>query len=100
MELSFAGLGWVLRAANAVGSDRFAESIARARFNLGRAGAYAVTPAEKQVLAGMVAILDALDCADADAREVLGAAASTMLSAMVPDDLAELESLPPPPEEG
>ena len=34
------------------------------------------------------------------AREVLGAAVSTMLSAMVPDDLAELESLPSPPEEG
>lgn len=100
MDLAFAGLGWVLRAADAVGSDRFAECITRARFNIGRAGTYAKTPADKQVLAAMTAMLDALDCADADAREVLGAAVSTMLSAMVPDDLAELESLPSPPEEG
>ncbi|MBU3706730.1 MAG: hypothetical protein FGM50_08645 [Mycobacterium sp.] len=100
MELAFAGLGWVLRAADAVGSDRFTESVARAHVNIGRAGTYAKTPAERQVLAGMTAILDALDCADADAREVLGEAASTMLSEMVPDDLAELESLPAPPEEG
>lgn len=100
MELSFAGLGWVLRAAGAVGSDRFAECITRARFNIGQAGTYAVTPADKQVLVAMTAMLDALDCADADAREVLGEAASTMLSAIVPDDLAGLESLPSPPEEG
>ena len=100
MELAFAGLGWVLRAAEAVGSDRFAECITRARFNIGRAGAYPATPADKQVLAGMTDILDALARSDTDAREVLGEAASTMLSAIVPDDLAELESLPSPPEEG
>ena len=100
MDLSFAGLGWVLRAAGAVGSDRFAECITRARFNIGRAGAYAMTPADKEAVTGLADILDALARSDTDAREVLGEAASTMLSAIVPDDLAELESLPAPPEEG
>ena len=71
MDLSFAALGWLYRSANAVGSDRFAETVHRSRFYLDKAAGHAATPAEAAVVTGLNASLDALIQADADARQLL-----------------------------
>ncbi|MEI7716704.1 MAG: hypothetical protein WCI78_11530 [Mycobacterium sp.] len=82
MELSFAALGWLNRAAQAVGSVRFTESIQRSRFNLERAKRHARTPAELAVIAGLASSLQGLIRADADARELLAASLSDLDAAL------------------
>lgn len=71
MELSFAALGWLQRSAQAVGSDRFPETLQRSRFYLDKAASHAATPAEAAVITSMATAVDALLQADADARELL-----------------------------
>lgn len=71
MEHSFAALGWLQRAAQAVGSARFAETLDRARFYLDKADAHAHTPGEDAVLAGLHDSLDSLIAANAAARTLL-----------------------------
>ena len=70
-DLTFAALGWLNRAAQAVGAIRFTESIKRARFYLERAASHAVTPAEVAVITGLTSSLQGLIQADADARALL-----------------------------
>ena len=82
MELSFAALGWLHRAAQAVGSIRFTESIQRSRFNLERAKDHARTPAELAVIAGLASSLQGLIRADADTRELLAASLSALDAAL------------------
>ena len=82
MELSFAALGWLNRAAQAVGSIRFTESIQRSRFNLERAKDHARTPAELAVIAGLASSLQGLIRADADTRELLAASLSALDAAL------------------
>ena len=72
MELSFAALGWLNRSAQAVGSEKFVETVQRSRFNIGKAAGYAATPAELAIITGLTTSLDTLIQADADARHVLG----------------------------
>ena len=71
MDLSFAALGWLNRAAQAVGAIRFTESIKRARFYLEKAASHAVTPAEVAVITGLTSSLQGLIQANADARALL-----------------------------
>ena len=71
LEHSFGVLGWLNRAAQAVGSTRFGECVQRIEFNLHKADMHAKTPAERAVMAGLRASLDALVHADAEARELL-----------------------------
>lgn len=82
MELSFAALGWLARAADAAGTARFTESVQRARFNMTKAAGYAKTPAEVAVIAGLASSLEGLIQADADAREVLAASLSGLESVL------------------
>ena len=70
-DLSFASLGWLLRSAHAVGSERFDEAVRRSRFYLEKAAGHAATPAEAAVIDGLAASLDGLVRADADARQLL-----------------------------
>lgn len=67
----FAALGWLCRSAQAVGSDRFAETARRSGFYLDKAASNAHTPAELAVITSLTASQDALILADADARELL-----------------------------
>ncbi len=85
MEFSFAALGWINRASQAVGSDRFVETVHRARFNIDAAAAYAVTPAETAVLEGLSATLEAVVQADSEARALLGEAFSELAEAFTAD---------------
>lgn len=71
MDLSFAALGWLNRAAQAVGSIRFAESMTRSRFYLERARGYARTPADTAIITGLASSLQGLIEADAEARRLL-----------------------------
>lgn len=71
MDLSFAALGWLNRAAQAAGSIRFTETARRARFYLVQAARHATTPAELAVITGLTASLEGLTKADADAKELL-----------------------------
>ena len=71
MEVSFAALGWLNRAAQAVGSIRFTEAVTRSRFYLDRARKIAATPAELAVITGLAASQRGLIEADAQARELL-----------------------------
>ena len=71
MELSFAALGWLARAAAAAGGIAFTEALQRARFNLKRAAGYAATPAEVAVITGLTSSLQGLIEADAEARKLL-----------------------------
>ena len=81
MDLSFAALGWINRAAGAAGADRFAESVRRARFYLGQASRHAWTPADRAVITGLAASLEAVILADAEARAVLGESVSGIADA-------------------
>lgn len=81
MDLSFAALGWLHRCAQAVGGDRFDETVRRSRFYLEKAAGHAATPAETAVISGLAAALDALIRADADARHLLGDSVSEIAEA-------------------
>lgn len=71
MEHSFAALGWINRAAQAVGADRFFESLERAQFCLERTSAHAQTPAEKAIVYGLAEMMARQIAADREAREML-----------------------------
>lgn len=71
MDHSFAALGWLHRAAQAVGANRFTESTTRARFYLEKAAGHAVTPAEVAVITGLTSSLQGLNQANAEARALL-----------------------------
>ena len=91
-DLSFASLGWINRAAQAVGSDRFVETARRARFYIREATGHAITPAEAAVMEGLSATVDALDEADAEARALLGEAVSGLSEAFATDVVEYLQS--------
>lgn len=78
MDLSFAALGWLHRAAAAVGSDRFVEALDRSRFYLGRCAGHATTPAERAVVDGLSAVVDGLVTANARSRVLLADSVSGM----------------------
>lgn len=78
MDLSFAALGWVNRAAQAVGSDRFAESVNRSRFYIARAEEHAATPAERAVIEGLYFSVDLIIEANAKARTMLAESCQEM----------------------
>lgn len=78
MDLSFAALGWLIRSSQAVGAERFFESLERAQFYLDRTAVYAHTPAERAVWEGLSAALDGLIAADRQAREMLRDSVSGM----------------------
>lgn len=77
-DSSFAALGWAYRAAQAVGSDRFAETVFRARFYCERASRAAGTPAEQALVAGLRVMLDELIVANAQGRVLLADSVSGM----------------------
>ena len=81
MDLSFAALGWLLRASQAVGADRFFESLERAQFYLDRTRVYAHTPAEKAIVGGLEEMMGQLINADRDARGMLRDSVSGMNAA-------------------
>lgn len=89
MELNFAALGWLQRSAQAVGSDRFPETLQRSRFYLEKAACHAATPAEAAVITGLAASVDALLQADVDARQLLDDSVSGIADACA----AELDQL-------
>lgn len=78
MDLSFAALGWLYRAAGAVGSARFVETLNRAEFYLDRAQQHCDTPADAAVIEGLFASIDALITANAQARTLLAHSVSGM----------------------
>lgn len=77
-DSSFAALGWAYRASQAVGSDRFAETVFRARFYCERAAQAAGTPAEQALVAGLQVMLDELITANAQGRVLLAESVSGM----------------------
>jgi hypothetical protein len=81
MSHSFAVLGWTLRAANAVGSDRFAEALRRAEFCFLQAADSARTPGEAAIVTGLQIALDDLVLADSQARVLLTDSVSGMNAA-------------------
>lgn len=81
MDTTFSALGWCHRAAKAVGSARFAETISRASFYARRAGQLAVTPGERAIQTGLLIALDELVIADAQGRAVLSQSVSGMSAA-------------------
>jgi hypothetical protein len=72
MAQLFASLGWVIRSAHAVGADRFDEAARRARNTIARCEVHIVTPAERAVLDGLSASLDAVIRDDLETRQLLG----------------------------
>lgn len=78
LDLTYAVLGWSHRAAQAVGSDRFAEIISRASFYFAQAAGHAHTPGEEALLAGLEVTLNELITANASARVVLADSVSGM----------------------
>ena len=92
MELSFAALGWLNRSAQAVGSEKFVETVQRSRFNIGKAASYAATPAELAIITGLTTSLDTLIQADADARHVLGDSVSGIADACAAEVAQLLET--------
>jgi hypothetical protein len=89
---SFAALGWIGRAGQAVGSDRFAEAVTRASFNIDQCAIYVHTPAEKAVLEGLLGMVDGVVRADAEARELLGDSVSGMADLCADEVVQVLES--------
>lgn len=71
MDHSFAALGWLHRAAQAVGSPRFGETTERAQFYLQKANYYACTPGERAVVRGMFDSLGELIAAHHEAEKLL-----------------------------
>lgn len=78
LDFTYAVLGWVHRSAQAVGSDRFAECVARAIFYFGQAARHAHTPGEDSLISGLQVMLDELITANAQARVVLADSVSGM----------------------
>lgn len=89
MDVSFAALGWLHRAAQAVGSDRFFEALDRAQFYLDRTAELAHTPAERAVWEGLQHILGELITADRAARTLLDASCAGM-DAVVATEFVEM----------
>lgn len=81
MEHSFAAQGWLYRAAQAVGSPRFVETIERARFYLDKASKHCRTPGEQAVLQGLYDAVDRLITANAEGRALLTQSCSEMNAA-------------------
>lgn len=78
LDLTFAVMGWTHRASAAVGSDRFAETLGRAEFYLGRALTVATTPGERAIVTGLAVTINDLITANAQARVVLADSVSGM----------------------
>lgn len=78
MDLSFAALGWLYRAAEASGSERFAETLDRCRFYLERTERHVTTPAERAVFDALSSAVDGLITANAQARVLLSDSVSGM----------------------
>lgn len=89
IDHSFAALGWLQRAGQAVGSARFPEAMDRAAFYLSKAGQHAHTPGEDAVMRGLYDSLDYLVAANAEARTLLARGCESMLAA----DAAEFVEL-------
>jgi hypothetical protein len=81
VDFTHAGLGWLIRAANAVGAPRFQELVDRAGFYLDKAFVVAQTPAERAVVDSLIQSGLALLEADGDARRVLAESVSGMSAA-------------------
>lgn len=92
MEHAFAALGWLQRAAQAVGSVRFAESLDRAAFYLDKTGEHSHTPGEQAVLAGLRSALSNLTEANAEARALLAQSCSGMMVADVVEFIELVEN--------
>lgn len=92
MEHSFAALGWLQRAAQAVGSARFAESLDRAAFYLDKTAAHAHTPGEQAVLAGLWSALSNLTDADTQARTLLAHGCGGMAAADAAEMVERIEN--------
>ena len=78
LDLTYATTAWAHRSAQAVGSDRFAETLSRADFYLGRAQETARTPGETAIVTGLAVMLNDLITANAQARVVLSDSVSGM----------------------
>lgn len=96
MDLSFAALGWINRTAQAVGSDRFPESLNRARFYLARAEEHAFTPAEQAVIDGMHHGIELIVDANAQARTTLAHSCMGMTAADMTEFVELIEALEEP----
>lgn len=91
MDHSFAALGWLQRAGQAVGSNRFPEALTRARFYLDKAEAHAHTPGEDAVMRGMRDSVDYLIEANAQARSLLARGCEDMRVAEVAEFIELIE---------
>ena len=80
MAQSFA-LGWLNRAAQAVGSPRFPETLRRATLSVDQAATHARAPGDLAVIAGLSLSLDELRRADSQGRILLGESVSGMNAA-------------------
>ncbi len=92
LDLTYAVLGWSHRAAQAVGSERFAETISRASFYFARAAEYARTPGEDAIITGLEQMLHELVTANAQARVVLADSVSGMDAAEATEFVELIES--------
>ena len=93
MDLSLAALNWLCRSAQAIGSDRFAETACRRSLDLVKAASHAHTPAEREIIAGLTASLDALILADAEARELFADSLAGIADACATEIAHLLESI-------
>jgi hypothetical protein len=93
MEHSFAALGWLNRAAQSVGSDRFFEVLERAQFCLNRANMYTATPAEQAIVEGLDATMAGLIEADRQARRLLHDSVSDMNAAEAAEFIERIEAV-------
>lgn len=96
LDHTFAVLGWVHRASKAVGSDRFAETVSRAEFYIDQAAAHTRTPGDEAIVAGLLAMLDGVIAANAQARVLLADSVSGMDAAEATEfvELIEAEDFP------
>jgi hypothetical protein len=78
MDHAYSTLGWLHRAAAAVGSERFEETISRTAFCFTRAAHHAHTPGEAALVTGLQVAIDELVTADAQARTLLADSVSGM----------------------
>lgn len=78
MDLSFASLGWIFRCSAAIGTPRFGETLERAQFYLGRARAYADTPAELEIVWALFEGLGKVNSANLAAKRLLAESVSGM----------------------
>lgn len=89
MDLSFAALGWLNRAVQAVGSERFAETVWRTGFYIDRAEEHVFTPSEQAIIEGLRHGLALLIVVDVQARTLLAESCAGMLAS----DAAEFVEL-------